>query len=324
MYILKSSSALCFLLVSIFFSSCRKDDDSDVQIPTPSAERTEEQRRDEVLQFGNDFIYTSSVIRMQARALGIGGPLGMIRYANQQTGRTGRLMQLPECAQQNFIIDTAGNYRYTLDFGNSCTVNDLIFSRTVSDQGKLTGNTFEGEVQIDFAMGPYENQSNVMKYSGRFEQKELDNKKTWVLTYTYELDLDEFFTAPSSPGGVIQWANSYQGTEILTPEGFTITAQTANYLSFEKGLLRSTVDQPLRYQYSCASENGFFYTAGTENFTFQPNYSFNGDQVVGQSPQFDFTSSYNFDCDNQMKIAFPNGLEHKIDLASKVDAFNSL
>jgi len=227
-------------------------------------------------------------------------------------------VDLPPCLVETWEEDGAGNYTYTLDFGDGCDYYGEFLKGKLVETGSYTENTFVSTTTFTNFGGDDWTINGTKRYDGSWTE-EFNEDSVEVVPFSAQYSFSEDIIAE-----FMEWSDeedegstgtdlitvNYQadGSESMDDFGFTITSNNENIEVSTGEMLTSTVSAPLYFDFSCEEKDVFVFVSGVESGTW----------TYGQE-----SGSYSIDygsgaCDNIVTYT-ENGVSEEIDLGEEWD-----
>lgn len=325
----KLITAICWIIVTVFISSC---DDSNE--PTPSSQES---------TLTNNVLIGSNSAVSRLRSQGLAGPVGAVYgnfLKNSDRGRTqgsvatamrnargsndtdsSNVTPTPSCLIEEWKDDGQGNYTYTLDFGDGCNYYGEFMKGKLVEKGSYSDNSFSSAVTYTNFGGSDWQVDGTYSYNGTWEETVLPDNGTsmpaeeedsiWLYsaTYNFDADITEQWTYYGYPDSVevstgetiVTVSYRANGSEKMDNNGYTVESQEESVSMSTGEAYTSQVDVPLFFDYSC--EDVWIFVRGVESGTYTYN---------------DVTTTYSINygdgtCDNIITVT-ENGISEAIDL----------
>ncbi len=274
----------------------------------------------------------------RVRGTGFGGPLGAI-YGNLSStaGRSlGSPLSLqrsiagrsetdeeetPSCLTETYEDDGAGNYTFTIDFGDGCEYYGEFMKGKMVEKGTYTDNNFTSEVVYTNFGGEDWSINGTHSYSGTWSSiddagEEVDSLYMFDASYEFAANLQMEYTEygyhdsteVSTGEQIIKVNYVADGSETADENGYTVQTRNESVEVSTGESFDSKVDSPLFYNNACGEEDVWIFVSGVES----------GSYTYG-----DESGTYSIDygdgtCDNIITVT-ENGVSEEIDLGDEWD-----
>ncbi|MFY0608555.1 MAG: hypothetical protein JXR10_17695 [Cyclobacteriaceae bacterium] len=179
------------------------------------------------------------------------------------------------CFIETWEEDGAGNYRFTLDFGDGCEFDGELFKGKLIETGSYTDNSFSATTLFDNFGGEDWSINGTESFNGTWEGFDFDDEdfdedyddedfedEDWDYSMEYEftLDLNEIYvdfqyTEDDNEVKItVETEYKADGKEREDENGFIIESNNESVVLNTGEEFHSTVDAPLVYSYACEDE----------------------------------------------------------------------
>ena len=229
-------------------------------------------------------------------------------------------IDIPGCLTETWEEDGAGNYTYTLDFGDGCDYYGEFLKGKLVETGSYTENTFVSTTTFTNFGGEDWTINGTKSYDGSWTET-FSEDDTEVESFSAQYSFDEDISAEFIEWGYEEDEDSTgvgemlitvnyvaDGSESVDDFGFTINSNNENIEVSTGETLTSSVDTPLYFDFGCEENDVFVFVSGVESGTW--SY---GDESGSYSIDYGDGS-----CDNIVTYT-ENGVSEEVDLGEEWD-----
>lgn len=291
--------------------------------------------------FSANILQNSGSAMSRVRGIGFGGPIGAI-YGNLTSGSAGRSAgsplamsrmaagrtatdsanhEVPECLTETWEDDGAGNYTYTLDFGDGCDYYGEFMKGKLVETGNYSDNNFSSSATYTNFGGEDWSIDGTYSYSGTWDESaETDESNpedsVWLYSasYQFEADLIQKYTeilhdeeTDAETETEITVTYVANGSESMDQDSYTVESRNESVEVSTGESFTSQVDAPLFMDYTCG-DDVWIFVSGVESGSYT-----HGDETGTYSIDYGDGS-----CDNIISVT-ENGVTEEVDLGDEWD-----